>query len=142
MVCAWQVGLQKDLRAFKIRRVKELNMSDKRFFEDKEFDIGEYLGRTRSMVPKNKIYNVKLRFTAVVAFDVAAVQWHRTQKVTFEDDGSAILEFRVDGLNEIIWWILSYGDRVQVLAPKTLREKITEIAQRVVEAYKQESHAN
>ncbi len=116
-------------------------MSDKRFFEDEEFDIGEYLGRALSMVPENKIYNVKLRFTAVVAFDVAAVQWHRTQKVTFEDDGSAILEFRVDGLNEIIWWILSYGDRVQVLAPKTLREKITEIAQRVVEVNKQESHA-
>lgn len=116
-------------------------MSDRFFIEDKEFDIGEYLSRAWSIVPKNKIYNVKLRFTVKVAFDVAAVQWHRTQKVTFEDDGSAILEFRVDGLNEIIWWILGYGDRVQVLAPKILREKIIEIAQRVVETNKQKSHA-
>jgi predicted DNA-binding transcriptional regulator YafY len=132
---------QKDIRNFKISRIKELNMSNKRFFEDNEFDIGEHFGRVWSIVPENKIYNVKLRFTAIVAFDVAAVQWHRTQKVTFEDDGSVILEFRVDGLNEIIWWILSYGDRVQVLAPKILREKITEIAQHVAETNKQESYA-
>jgi predicted DNA-binding transcriptional regulator YafY len=132
---------QKDIRNFKISRIKELNMSNKRFFEDNEFDIGEHFGRVWSIAPENKIYNVKLRFTAIVAFDVAAVQWHRTQKVTFEDDGSVILEFRVDGLNEIIWWILSYGDRVQVLAPKILREKITEIAQHVAEANKQESYA-
>ena len=53
---------------------------------------------------------------------------------TFNDDGSAIVEFLIDGLNEITWWILSYGDRVQVLAPKILRQRIIEIAQKMVNA--------
>ncbi len=48
-------------------------------------------------------------------------------------DGSAIIEFRVDGLNEITWWILGYGDRVKVLAPLALRQKIARMAQRIVD---------
>jgi predicted DNA-binding transcriptional regulator YafY len=125
-------GLYKEVRAFKLNRIKQLNTLDKCFIEDKEFDIHKYLGKAWSMIPEGRLYNVKLRFLAEVAHDVADVQWHSTQRVTFEDDGSAIVEFRVDGLNEITWWILSYGSRVQVLAPKIMRQKIIEIAQKVV----------
>jgi predicted DNA-binding transcriptional regulator YafY len=86
------------------------------------------------MIPQGQLYSVKLKFFPEVAHDVAEVQWHSTQKVTFKDDGSAIIEFRIDGLNEITWWILSYGDRVQVLAPKILQQRIIEIAQKMVNA--------
>ena len=30
----------------------------------------------------------------------------------------------MDGLEEISWWILGYGDQVQILKPKALREKV------------------
>lgn len=134
-------SLHRKVRPFKLSRIKAANVLDKCFVADKEFDIREFLGRAWSMVPEGRLYHVKLRFLPEVANDVAEVQWHNTQKVTFEDDGSAIIEFRVDGLSEITWWILSYGDKVEVLAPRTLREKITKIAQRMVKTNQQESHA-
>jgi predicted DNA-binding transcriptional regulator YafY len=65
------------------------------------------------------------------------VQWHSTQKVTFQPDGSAIVDFRVDGLGEITWWILGYGDQVQVLAPKVLRRKVAEIAENMIKLNQQ-----
>jgi hypothetical protein len=37
------------------------------------------------------LYNVKLTFLPEVAHDVAEVQWHSTQTVTFENGGSAIV---------------------------------------------------
>jgi len=89
------------------------------------------------MVPEGRLYHVKLRFLPEVAYDVAEVQWHSTQTVTFDRDGSAIVEFRVDGLNEITWWILSYGDKVEVLAPRVLRQKVIEIALKVVKSIPQ-----
>ena len=116
--------------AFRLSRIKELTISDRCFVEDEKFDIREHIGRAWSMVTEGKLYNVKLRFLPEVANDVAQVQWHDTQSVTWENDGSAILEFRVDGLNEITWWILSYGDRVQVLAPRVLRDRIVQIAEK------------
>ena len=84
------------------------------------------------MIPEGKIYNIKLRFLPMVANNVAEVQWHSTQKVTHNSDGSATIEFRVDGLREIAWWILGYGDQVQVLAPKALRNNVLETAKNMI----------
>jgi predicted DNA-binding transcriptional regulator YafY len=89
------------------------------------------------MAPEGRLYNIKLRFLAEVAQGVADVQWHSTQTVDFQDDGSVIVEFRIDGLNEITWWILSYGDQVQILAPACLRQRVVDIAQNMVEQNKQ-----
>lgn len=130
-------GVRKGVQAFKLNRIKELRVLDKCFTEDEKFDIQKCLGRAWSMLPEGRLHHVKLRFLPEVANDVAEVQWHSTQTVVFEDDGSATVEFRVDGLNEISWWILSYGDKVQVLAPEVLRRKIIEIAQNTVRQNKQ-----
>lgn len=119
------------VRVFRLCGIKEPVVLDKHFSKP-EFDVKDYFGRAWSMRPEGRLYNIKLWFVREVAKDVAEVEWHSTQKVTFEDDGSAIVEFRVDGLNEITWWILSYGDRVQVLAPKTLRGRIVTMAQGIV----------
>ena len=121
----------------KFNQIKELKISDKCFIRDKEFNLSEHFGRAWSMIPEGRLYNVKVRFLPEVAHSVAEVQWHSTQTVSFEEDGSVIIEFRVDGLDEIIWWILSYGDRAQVLAPRVLRQKVIEIAQHTVKQNEQ-----
>jgi predicted DNA-binding transcriptional regulator YafY len=117
---------------FKLNQIKKLTVLDRCFVEDEKFNLKEELGRAWLMVPEGKLYHVKLRFLPEVAHDIAEVQWHDTQTVTFENDGSTIVEFHVDGLSEITWWILGYGDKVQVLEPRILRQKIIEIAQNVV----------
>ena len=88
------------------------------------------------MIPEGRIYNIKLRFLPKVAENVAEVQWHSTQKVTRNDDGSATVEFRVDGLGEISWWILGYGAEVGVIAPALLRKRMAKTAQAMVDMYK------
>ena len=97
----------------------------------------DYLGRAWSMIPEGRIYNVKLRFLPKVANNVTEVQWHSTQKVSRNSDGSATVEFRVDGLGEITWWILGYGDQVQILAPRTLRNKVVETAKNMIKLNEQ-----
>jgi proteasome accessory factor B len=129
--------LNKEVRVFKLNHIKELNILNKHFIDDETFDLSEHLGRAWSMVPEGRLYNIKLRFLPEAARSVADVQWHSTQTVTFQDDGSAIIEFRVDGLKEITWWVLSYGDQVQILAPAALRQKVIKIAQNMVKQNKQ-----
>ena len=82
---------------------------------------------------EGRLYHVKLKFLPEAAQEIADIQWHSTQSVSFEKDGSAIVEFRVDGLKEIKRWILSYGNHVQVLAPKILQKIIIETAQNVIQ---------
>lgn len=121
-----------EISILKLNHIKELSVLSRFFAEDKTFDLSEHLGRAWSMVPEGRLYNVRLRFLPEVARNIADVQWHSTQTVAFQDDGSAIMEFRIDGLNEITWWVMSYGDKVQVLAPPALRQKVIKIAQNMV----------
>jgi predicted DNA-binding transcriptional regulator YafY len=134
---AWYVlglsSLHNTVRTFKLNRIKELRTLDRCFVSSKEFDLYDYLGRAWSMIPEGRIYNVRLRFLPKVATNVAEVQWHSTQKVTLNSDGSAIVEFRVDGLGEITWWVLGYGDQVQVLAPKALRTGVLKAAKNMIQ---------
>jgi proteasome accessory factor B len=134
---AWYVigqsSLHGEVRTFKLVRIGQAKLTGKFFTRKRKFDIDEYLGRAWSMIPEGRLYNVKLLFSAKVARNVSEVQWHSTQKVTHNADGTATLEFRVDGLNEICWWVLGYGSEVRVLAPKTLRKKIVETAKKMVE---------
>jgi predicted DNA-binding transcriptional regulator YafY len=124
------------VHTFKLNQIKQISPLDQYFVEDKKFDLQEYFGYAWSLLREGRIYNVELKFSHEIAADMAEVQWHKTQTVSFEDDGSAILSFRVDGLNEIIWWILSYGDQVEVLAPLALRQRVAEIARRIANSSK------
>jgi proteasome accessory factor B len=123
----------KSIRTCELNCIKELKIMNERYYLGKEgFDVSEYLGSAWSMAPEGRIYHVRLHFLPKVANNIAETKWHRTQKVTRKDDGSAVVEFRIDGLNEITWWILGYGDQVRVLAPKTLRERVLQIAKNMI----------
>ena len=138
---AWYVlglsSLHKSIRTFKLNRIKELKILDKCFLSGGDFDLYDYLGRAWSMIPEGRIYNIKLQFLPKVAENVTEVKWHSTQKVTHNNDGSATIEFRVDGLGEITWWVLGYGDQVQVLTPKALRNKVLQTAKNMIKLNKQ-----
>ena len=133
---AWYVlghsSLHKSTRTFKLNRIKSIQISDKRFVGGEDFDAHEYFGRAWSMIPEGRIYNIKLKFTPKVACNVTEVKWHSTQQVTYHDDGSATIEFRVDGLGEISWWILGYGDQVRIVAPRALRKRVVDMAKNMI----------
>lgn len=133
---SWHVlgrsSLHEDVRTFALNHIRGLTITGKCFLDDEDFDVSEYLRRAWSTIPEGHIYHVKLLFLPKVANDVAERTWHYTQKVTRNNDGSALVEFRVDGLSEITWWVLGYGDQVRVLSPKTLRKRVLEIAENMV----------
>ncbi len=130
-------SLHKSIRTFKLNRIGELEITDKCFLGGEDFNVYDYLGRAWSMIPEGRIHNIKLRFLPKVANNVTEVQWHSTQKVKRNSDGSATVEFRVDGLGEISWWILGYGDQVQVFAPKALRNKVLQAAKNMIKLNEQ-----
>jgi predicted DNA-binding transcriptional regulator YafY len=137
---AWYVigfsSLHKSVRTFNLGRIQKTEPLDTRFTDGDNFDVCEYLGRAWCLIPEGKLYDIKLKFSPLVAHNVAEVQWHSTQDAQWQDDGSVILNFRIDGLGEISWWILGYGDQVQVLAPAELRKKLLEKALKFIEIHK------
>lgn len=127
--------LHGEVRTFKLSRIRKLTVTKETFRTPKGVDLDDYFNNAWQMIPEGKLYNIHLRFSAKVAGNVAEVQWHHSQRVEWNDDGSADFRVRVDGLGEIVWWIFGYGDQVEVLAPAKLRKRIATTAATVARMY-------
>ena len=125
----------RNIRSFRLDRIGTVEFQDKLFLEEEGFSASDHLGNAWRVQPEGLLHRVRLRFCPEIANDVSAVQWHHTQTTSRCPDGSVVMEFRVDGLGEILWWVLSYGDQVQVLQPRALRERVRHIAMRTARAY-------
>ena len=125
----------KEIRTFKVGRIKLLDVLPGTFAPPDPAVLENHFGDAWNMIPEGKCHDVRLRFDKEVAGNVAEVQWHRTQSTQWNEDGSLDFRVHVDGLGEISWWILGYGDKVKVLSPAPLAKKMQAIAQRVDRLY-------
>jgi proteasome accessory factor B len=67
---------------------------------------------------------------------MAETRWHPTQTIKHYSDGSCLFECEVDGLDEIVWWILSYGPHARILRPPALRDKARALIAQTARLYK------
>jgi predicted DNA-binding transcriptional regulator YafY len=91
-----------------------------------EFDLRAYFGDAWSVYRGERSYEVELRFAAEASAVVQETTWHHTQRVVKNHDGSVTLSFRVDGLEEIVWWVLGWSGTVEVVRPLELRAMVIE----------------
>ena len=127
-VRAWYIigysEMHKQMRIFKLSRVHQLKMLKRKFTVKTPFDVERFFGKCWNMIPEGRVHQVVLEFTPKVAVNVAEVRWHPTQKQEFLPDGRLRVEFEIDGLGEITWWLLGYGDQVVVREPRGLAEQL------------------
>lgn len=115
---------QNGVRIYKLSRIISLEVTGRKFRLTQPFDVEQHLGNCWSLIPGGKTYRVELEFSAKVGENVAEVLWHKSQQHELLDDGRCMVRFTVDGLDEIAWWLLGYGDQVYVHKPKALRDKL------------------
>ena len=123
---AWYVigrhGDDPDPKTFRVARFKAIRMLEESATVPDDFDLRDYFGNAWAVYRGDQAYDVELWFTPVAAKIVTETVWHHTQKSTFHSDGSVTLKFRVDGLEEIANWIMSWIGRCNVLGPIELRD--------------------
>jgi proteasome accessory factor B len=137
---AWYVigrsSLHGGVRTFNLGRIEHVDLLAAKYARPRGFSLARYLGNAWNIMPgPGPDDQVVLKFSAMVARNVAEVAWHRTQRLEWLDDGSLRFHVRVSGLNEIVWWILGYGDQVEVLRPAKLRKIVAQRVRRLSELY-------
>lgn len=141
---AWYVigrsSLHRSVRTFHVGRILESEPTSDRYEVPPRFTLERFLGNAWLLVrERGQRSEVRIRFQRKVASNVAEVAWHKTQRLAWNDDGTLDFMVTVDGLNEISWWVLGYGDQAEVLEPRELREIVAGHASRMVANY---SHHN
>ena len=121
-----KVANETTLRTYRIARFRTLRELDEPADVPETFDLKEYFGNAWAVFRGEQSYDVELSFTAHAGQIVSETIWHHTQKVSPQKDGSVSMTFKVDGLEEITNWILSWTGRCKVIQPMALRKLVVE----------------
>lgn len=116
-------SFHRGIRTFPISRIVTSELTHDPFRVPERFSVDKYLGNAwRILRGSPRSTKVVVRLQATVAEVVSAFHWHRTQTVKMIADGSLELSVHVDGLGEFEAWLRQFGDQVEVLSPRSLRE--------------------
>jgi proteasome accessory factor B len=133
-------SLHRATRTFNVGRIRHLELLEDHYEIPCGFSVERYLRNAWHLIPEpGPDQEVVVRFSKLVAQNVAEVRWHKTQRVRFNDDGTLDFRVTVSGLKEISWWILGYGDQAEVLQPPELRRIIARHVARMLEKYPDEA---
>ncbi|MCA9055453.1 MAG: WYL domain-containing transcriptional regulator [Planctomycetaceae bacterium] len=138
---AWYVvgrsSLHRAVRMFHLGRIQSCELTEDGYQVPERFSLKRHLGNAWQFIrvrePDTK---VRIRFQPLVATNVSEILWHKTQRLTWNDDGTLDFEVRVSGINEISWWVMGYGDQAEVLEPQSLRDLLAQRAARVHKQYR------
>jgi len=112
-------------QTYRVTRFQTLRPLDARSVIPDDFDLKFYFGNAWGVYRGNQSYDVEIRFSREAAELVTETTWHSTQKTERHKDGSVTLGFRVDGLSEIVHWVLGWSGRATVVRPMELREMVS-----------------
>ena len=129
-------SLHRGTRTFNVGRILGLRLLENRYRIPRGFSVERYLRNAWHLIPEpGPDREVVIRFSKLVAQNVSEVCWHKTQQVTFNEDGTLDFGVTVSGLREMSWWVLGYGDQAEVLRPPELGAIIADHAARLVQRY-------
>lgn len=136
---AWYVVGHHDgrnaLRRLKLCRFTSLLPTPKPYAIPDGFSMTAFRGNAWRMVRGNKQYHVVIDFSPTVGDTVSETNWHPTQQIDEHADGSLTFTCEVDGLDEIVWWVLGYGPHARVREPRELADRVVELVHAMAERY-------
>jgi proteasome accessory factor B len=124
------------VRPFKVSRVRSVEVLPDRFRYPRRFSADTFFARAwESFGNSDEDILVKMRFAPEAAAVVADSRGQQFVATEQESDGSMVCTARVSGLKEVRWWILSYGEAVEVLEPGELRADLARVAHTLAARY-------
>ena len=123
-----------EVRSLKLGRFTKYARTDDTFERPKDFTVEAYHGHAWRMI-RGPRHEVEIWFDTAFAQTMSDTLWHPTQEIEDHTDGSATFRCTVDGLDEIVWWVLSMGPHCVVKAPSELAQRVRDLAERTAANY-------
>lgn len=133
---------RKEVRSLKLNRFTRLEITDQMFTIPADFSVRQHMGNAWRMIRGKDSYQVEIDFDPEFAETIADTHWHATQEIIWNDDRSITFRCTVDGLDEIVWWVLSMGPHCIVKKPAELIERVRAMAGQVVANYRADAPGN
>ncbi len=131
---------RKGMRTFVLTRLSKPELTKKRFTVSQKFDLNKYLAGSLGLYRGKEDYEVVVELDAWAADDVRGRRLHSSQELTeLPDEGGLRVKLRLNSLEEVERWVLSFGRHCTVIAPPGLRLRVGATAAELAGRYETEA---
>ena len=127
--------LRGQVRTFAVDRIQDMRVLNQHFRYPEDFDLEGYLERGWSLQADAEPEEIVLRFNPEIAPWIRGCTFHPKQQMIPQADGSLLFQVTVAGVDEIKHWVLSFGDRVEVIQPESLRASVAQTCEGMSRLY-------
>ena len=112
------------MRTLLVDRIEAARFINEHFICPSGFDADKYLEDSFGVWREDATQEVKIEFSREVAQLIREREWHPSQRLAEGRNGRVILTMRVNGLPEVVTWVLSFGHQAKALAPTDLVQQV------------------
>jgi len=123
-----------DVRIFTLDRIKMLHQTKKAFDVPEDFSFEDFVESQFRRLSGTTYQGQDLVLSRGGRLR-GREDWHKSQKITDQKDGSIVFDAEVAGTDEIKFWVMSWGSKAEVTEPQSLRDEIRAEAETMSEQY-------
>ncbi|MBL4759446.1 MAG: WYL domain-containing protein [Mariprofundaceae bacterium] len=133
LVCSyWDYS---DIRLMTLHRMSAAQRMDIPSKVPEGFNLDAYIASGEMDFSVGDEIHLKARISENMAVHLQERPLHTTQIISEIDDEQILLDVTVQDTNELRWWLLGFGDQVEILKPDNLREHFRSIAENMAKSY-------
>jgi predicted DNA-binding transcriptional regulator YafY len=122
-------------RNYRLDRIEDLEVLDRSAAPPDGFNLQDYASRSFGIY-QGEVEEIVLRIAPEAAAEALGWRFHPSQRIEPQADGSTIVRFWATGLLELAWHLFTWGDRIAVVQPVTLRTILVEELERAMAAHR------
>jgi len=127
--------LRNDVLRFAVSRIHAAKILMENYAIPDEFCVDGYMASTFGIMSEDREISVTVRFSRSQAPYILERQWHASQKVLENPDGTVDVTMTTSSLFEIKRWVLSWGADAKVIGPPELATQVRDDAMKIVRQY-------
>lgn len=113
------------IRTYRLDAVAAARLCEEGFVRPEDFDLQAWANRAFGVFQNDAEFGeIVWRFTPAAAERARGYVFHPDQKQEDQPDGSLIVRFSASGQLEMAWHLYTWGDKVEVISPPTLKAMI------------------
>lgn len=125
-----------DKRVFAVDNVSDPVMLARTFVKPATFNVEEFAATSISgVLHGDASVAVQVRFAARVSKAAVAARAVPERAVEHLADGSVEIAYMVSDADELVRWVLGWGDQAEVIAPPEVRDRARELIEQIASKY-------
>jgi len=124
-----------DIRLLTLHRMRKAVQLDAPATAPDGFDLDAYIAAGELDYALGGPVRLKALFTEGAAFHLEERPLSEDQTIKAQENGRMLVTATVADTAELRWWLLGFGDQVEVLAPAELRDEFAQVARSMLSQY-------